>query len=98
MKPLGVEPGRTGCERERPRGMSAVDPDDLTKRGERIAESMTEALALATPRGQALDAGVRSHVQGVRERMNSRTSDHAAALASANSAALRSKKLCGAPG
>ena len=58
-KPSASSSGRTGRERERPGGMSAVDADDLTERGERIAESMTEALALATPRGQALDAGVR---------------------------------------
>ena len=77
--------------------MSAVDGDDLAEGAERIVESMTETLALATPRGQALDAGVRRHAHVVRERMNSRTSDHAAALATANSDALRSKKLCGAP-
>ena len=97
VEALSVQLRTTGGERERPSGMSAVDADDVPERGERIAELMTETLALATPCGQPLDAACPPADHGVRVRMNSRTSDHPAALATANSDALRSKKLCGAP-
>ena len=49
-------------------------------------------------RGRRLTAAPTRGRQPVRAAMNASTSAQAAALASANSAALRSKKLCGAPG
>jgi len=62
------------------------------------AVPVTEPLTSVTPGRQTRDVHTRPISHGVRARMNSSTSDQAAALSSAKSAALRSKKLCDAFG